>query len=746
MITAGGLMGAVGRSVPRKEGKAKVTGEARYVDDLFFPDMIHGATVRSPLARGILKNISFAGGVPWDEFTIVTAEDIPGNNHVTFFENDQPYLVDKCINHPEEPIVLLAHPDIHILEKGRASVTFEIEPLKPIFTIEDSLNKKEIVWGKDNLFKSFLIEKGNVDALWDKADFIVEDCYFTGAQEQLYIECQGMIAMADRENGVTVWGSLQCPYYVHRALAPLFNLPEHKVRVIQTETGGAFGGKEEYPSMIAGHAALLSWKSGKPVKLVYSRSEDMAATTKRHPSRTKIRSAVSRAGKLLAQEIEFVIDGGAYMTLSPVVLSRGTIHACGPYFCENVRIRSAAVATNNPPNGAFRGFGAPQSIFAIERHMDKIAREIGMTPDSFRRQNFIRRGQTTATSQVIRERVDFDQLMNKAFDLSDYARKLREFSNHNQSSRIKKGIGFSCFMHGAGFTGSGEKHLASVAGIEATPEGKVRVLSSSTEMGQGTNTIFAQIAADALGLDYETVEVAQPDTANVPDSGPTVASRTCMIVGKLVERAALGFQKTLMKSGHLKEKYSEDDFKKACRNYHQKIGPLRIFSRYQQPPHISWDDKNHRGDAYSTYAWAVYVAQISVDCDTYETHVDHFTAVQEVGSIVHPVMAAGQIEGGVAQAIGYALHEKVVWEEGHMLNNRMTDYIMPTARDIPPIQVHFEQWNKEYGPGGAKGIGELPMDGPAPAILNAVENALGVSVKRIPMLPEDLMMAVRNAG
>src|SRR6185436_613702 len=281
------------------------------------------------------------------------------------------FLAADTINHPEEPIVLLAHKDKYLVEEARRCVSFEVDELPPVLSLEDSLSKKEIVWGEDNVFKTFRVDKGDIDSAWANADLIIEGEYETGAQEQLYIENNGAIAIANATEGVTVWASMQCPYYVHKALVKLFALPEEKIRVIQTETGGGFGGKEEYPSMIAGHAALLSWKSGKPVKIIYDRAEDMVATTKRHPSHTKHRTAVTKDGKLLGMGIDFVIDGGAYCTLSPVVLSRGTIHAAGPYFCPNVRIRSKAVATNVPPHGAFRGFGAPQSIFALERQMDK---------------------------------------------------------------------------------------------------------------------------------------------------------------------------------------------------------------------------------------------------------------------------------------------------------------------------------------------------------------------------------------
>ncbi len=732
----------IGRPVPRKEGRDKVTGRARYVDDLSFPGMLYGLTVRSTCARARIRRISYEGDIPWNEFTIVTAKDIPGENCVALIAHDQPYLVDTQVNHPEEPIVLLAHADKYLLEEARRSVRVEVEPLTPVFTIEDSLAKKEVIGGQDNVFKSYLLEKGNVDAVWSKADFIVEGEYRTGAQEQLYIEPQGMIAIAHPEKGVTVWGSMQCPYYVHKALVALFALPAEKVRVIQTETGGGFGGKEEYPSMIAGHAALLAWKSGKPVKIIYDRAEDMAATTKRHPSRTRHRTAVSRDGKLLGMEVEFVIDGGAYTTLSPVVLSRGTIHAAGPYFCPNVRIRSCAVATNAPPHGAFRGFGAPQTIFALERHMDRVARAVGLSPAEFRRHNFIQPGETTATGQVIRENVNMNRLLDRAFELSGYHEKLARFARENTGQQRKKGMGFATFLHGAGFTGSGEEYLASVVEVAATPQGRVRILAASTEIGQGTNTIFSQIAADALGLDYDQIEISNPDTAHVPNSGPTVASRTCMVVGKLVESACLGLKQTLLGSGLLKGGYSPEEFEHACRSYMETYGPLKTTSQYRPPPGIHWDEARYQGDAYGTYAWAVYVAEVTVDMLAFETEVNDFVAVQEVGKVIHPVLAAGQIEGGVAQAIGYALSENVVWKEGRMVNSQMTNYVMPTAADVPPIRVFFEEWGYPYGPSGAKGIGELPMDGTAPAIVNAIENATGASIQQIPALPEALLDAL----
>jgi CO/xanthine dehydrogenase Mo-binding subunit len=729
----------IGTSVPRKEGREKITGQARYVDDLVFPDMLHGVTVRSAAPRGRIREIHFGDGIPWNEFAIVTAKDIPGKNCIALLIEDQPCLAAEFVNHPEEPVVLLAHPDKYLLEEARRAVRIEIEPAPAIFTIEDSENRKQVIWGQDNIFKSFLVEKGNVDQAWGEADFIVEGEYETGAQEQLYIEPQGMIGQANPADGVTVWGSLQCPYYVHKALVRLFGLPKNKIRVVQTETGGGFGGKEEYPSMLAGHAALLAWKSGKAVKMIYDRAEDMVATTKRHPSRTRHRTALTRDGHFLAMDINFAIDGGAYETLSPVVLSRGTIHAAGPYRCPNVRVRSRAVATNLPPHGAFRGFGAPQSVFALERHLDRVAQVVGISPVELRRRNYIHEGDTLAVHQVVREKVDMSRLMDRALELSGYHEKRERFRRENSSDAIKRGIGFAAFLHGAGFTGSGEEYLASEAAVEVTADGRIRIFAGSTEMGQGANTIFAQIAAETLGIEIDRIEIMQPDTAMVPNSGPTVASRTTMIVGKLVESASRAVQNSFYESGLLRPGYGVGDFANACRQYLEKFGPLQSLIKYEHPSELHWDDQRYQGDAYGAYAWAVYVAEVSVDTRTAEVRVEDFVAVQEVGKVINPVLAAGQIEGGVAQGIGFALYENVVWQEGRMSNGQMTNYIMPTSMDVPPIRVFFEEIPYFRGPAGAKGIGELPLDGTAPAIANAIAGATGVDVTRIPTTPEVLL-------
>ncbi|MBT9582607.1 xanthine dehydrogenase family protein [bacterium] len=738
-------MSAVGTSVPRKEVNEKLTGRSKYLDDLKIPGMLHGVTVRSPIARGRLKAVRYPAGVPWDEFTIVTAQDIPGANVVKLILEDQPILAGSVINHPEEAILLLAHPDRAMAEEGRRRIELEFEEDEPLFDMLASLNQERIIWGQDNILKKIDIVKGDVDAVWSQAAHIVEGEYWTGASEQLYIENNGMMAQVQPDGSVTVWGSMQCPYYVLPAVCHALGRTPEQVQIIQCETGGGFGGKEEYPSIIACHAALLALKSGKPVKIAYDREEDMAATTKRHPSYTCHRTAVDKDGKLLAMEIEFILDGGAYATLSSVVLSRGSIHASGPYFVPNVRIKARAVATNHPPHGAYRGFGNPQSLFAVERHLNKVAARVGISPEELRRRNFLKDGLTTATGQIVRDGVDLNALMERAFKSTDYHAKCQRFVEENRTSSLKKGIGFAVFHHGSGFTGIGETKMASIAGVQATDQGKVRVLAASTEIGQGARTVFSQIVADALQLPYEMIEVAQPDTRQVPNSGPTVASRTCMVVGKLVETAALGVKQALVQQAGLAVPYTGEEFSAAILRYLQRYPDLKVYSQYHTPPTIHWNEETYQGDAYGAYGWAVYVAEVSYDPICYEAKVDHFLALQDVGKVLHPVLAEGQVEGGVAQGVGWALSEEVVWKNGHMINNQMTNYIMPTAVDLPRIEVLFHEAPYAGGPQGAKGVGEMPIDGPAPAILNALSQALGLEFDRVPATPETIMKTVDGA-
>ncbi|HXG71880.1 MAG TPA: xanthine dehydrogenase family protein molybdopterin-binding subunit [Gemmatimonadaceae bacterium] len=691
-------MPAVGNSVARKDGIGKATGAARYADDIVFPGMLFGRTIRSTIPRGKIRSVKFE----FDQtgFTIVDYRDIRGRNSVDLIEKDQPFLVETDVRHMAEPILLLAHEDRDTLQA--ANVVIEYDEEEPHFDPETS----------PQIFKKIDMVKGNTDAALATADIIVEGTYRTGHQEHVYIEPNGVIAVPEGE-GVAIHGSVQCPFYVIKALRCLFG-KHPPVRVIQTETGGGFGGKEEYPSMIAGHAALLALKSGRPVKIIYDRVEDMIATTKRHPAIVRHRTGLTRDGRLVAMDIDVLMDGGAYITLSPTVLSRGCIHAAGPYRCDNVHIRGRAVFTNTPPNGAFRGFGAPQTEFAVEVHMDRIAETLGVDLVELRRKNALRPGDTTATGQTLRDDCSALMVLEEAVRRSDFARKREQYKGTNRA------VGLALFYHGAGFTGAGERSLKSKARLELTPTG-VRIATGSTEIGQGTRTMHAQIVTDALGIPYETVEVAQPDTDRVADSGPTVASRTCMVVGKILEECAL----------EMKEKLG--DLTPA--QYHAKHGELTVERTYEPPDWIKWDDASYRGDAYATYGWGCDVAELELDPDTFEVRPLRITAVQEFGRPIHPALARGQIEGGTAQGLGYALLERVVMRNGAMANSQLTNYVIPTTLDMPEVDVVMMENPYPGGPFGAKGLGELPMDGPAPAVVNALRH-LGLDVREIPATPE----------
>jgi len=717
----------IGKSLPRKEGIGKVTGQAVYAGDIRLENCLYGRTVRSIVPRGRIKQIRFGGDIAWNEFTIVLPRDIPGKNAVLLIDSEQPFLAEHEIRHVAEPVALIAHPDKSLVEIAHRHVSIDVEPLPAVFTMDEALQLNHI-------FKSYLVQNGDPSEKWGDADRIVEETYRTGAQEHLYIEPQAMIATAIPGDQVTVWGSMQCPFYVQRALAPLFGLQPGQVRVVQMETGGGFGGKEEYPNMIAGHAALLSWKAGgRPVKMIYDRREDMWATTKRHPSKTHIKAGFKRDGTLVALDIDFMLDGGAYPTLSSVVLSRGTLHAAGPYKCDCTRVRGRVVMTNSVPYGAFRGFGAPQSIYAIEMHMNRAAQELGIDPAEIRRRNFLHQGDRMPAGQVINEEIDLEMMMDRALELSGYRRKRPEFEEFNkQGNTLRKGIGLAVFFHGSGFTGSGETRIGSEAAVRVTSRGGVEVLVSNVEYGQGTNTVLTQIAAEACRIPPDLVEIHQPDTAVVPNSGPTVASRTTMITGKLVERASLELRKRLM---------DPVDFAAAARQYLSQHGELKVNVRYEPPSEIHWDDETFRGEAYAAYAWSCDVAEVEVDLIEYRARATNFASVVECGRVINPLLAAGQIEGGIAQGIGFALYENVVLEHGAMKNNQFTNYIIPTSADVPEIQVEFVEFaHANPGPYQAKGIGEMPIDGPAPAIASAMAHAFGGRfVNEIPLLPERIM-------
>jgi CO/xanthine dehydrogenase Mo-binding subunit len=739
---------ARGATPLRREGPAKLTGEAKYADDLVFPGAWYGATIRSTDAHARFVGLDLDEAFDWSKVVVVTAADIPGENVVSLISDDQPILVPVGgeIQHHSEPLALLAAADREMLRAAKRHVKVRADALPPVFDPRLS----------DHVFAHYDIGQGDLEKGFAEADHVLEGTYRVGHQEQLYIENNAMIAVPREDGGVAVHGSLQCPYYIHKAMKRAFRWSDTQAQVIQAETGGGFGGKEEYPSIIALHAALLARKANKPVRMIYDRHEDLSATTKRHPAIVTHRTGVKLDGTITAQEIEVVMDGGAYCTLTPVVLSRGAIHAGGPYRCENVRIRARATRTNTPPNGAFRGFGAPQTEFAAEIQIDRLAEALGMSPIEIRRRNLYREGDATPTGQVLRESVAASEVLERAAEAAEFegvrARTARDrvrregagtvpaTPHRTGRDRVASGIGIALAWHGAGFTGSGEVKLASVASVELGGDGVVRVLTGSTEMGQGTKTIFPQLVAAELGIAYEDVEIATQDTAIVPDSGPTVASRTAMVVGGLLIEAARRLR------ADVEGRNGGRPFVDVYRSDSVLHGPTRINQRFEPYPGVEFDDETYRGDAYPAFGWAACVASVDVDLDSGEVTVRDVVAADDVGHVIHPVLAEGQVEGGTLQAIGYATVEEIKLADGRYLNDRLATYIIPTALDAPRITSILVEAPFSGAPHRAKGVGELPMDVGAPAVVAAIHDATGIWVHDLPASPERILAAMGATG
>jgi CO/xanthine dehydrogenase Mo-binding subunit len=732
----------------RREGPAKLTGAAKYTDDLVFPGAWFGTTIRSTEARAKLVAIELDPDVDWSKVVVATAADVPGENIVSSIKDDQPLLVPVGgeIRHVAEPVALLAAADRETLRQLKGRITLVTEPLEPVFDPEQS----------DHVFAQYEVTRGDLEAGFAGADLILEGEYRVGHQEQLYIENNAMIAVPGEDGGIVIHGSMQCPYYVHKALKRALRLTSVQARVIQEETGGGFGGKEEFPSVLALHASLLALKAKRPVRMIYERHEDIVATTKRHPAVVRHRTGFSKNGTLVAQDIEVIMDGGAYCTLTPVVLSRGVLHAGGPYRCPNVRLRGRATRTNTAPNGAFRGFGAPQTEFAAEMQMNRGAERLGISPSEIRRANVYRLQDTTPTGQILRESVAGEEVLEQALGASHFER-IRERTSREASERrgagmipagplrtgdrrVANGIGLALAWHGAGFTGSGEVYLASVASVEVTADGRIRVLTANTEMGQGTKTVFPQMVAGELNVPVDWVEYAPQDTAEVLDSGPTVASRTVMVVGGLVILAARKLKAAI------EARNPGVPFHEAFRDDARANGATRIDQQFEPYPGVVFDDATYLGDAYPACGWAAAVASVEVDLDTYEVQVRDVIAVDDVGKVIHQVLCEGQVEGGTLQAVGYATIEEMLLRDGRYLNDRLATYLIPTALDAPHIRSILVEAPFSGSPHGAKGVGELPMDVGAPAVVAAIHDATGVWIHDLPATPEKIMAALHGIG
>ncbi len=735
------MLRVIGQNLPRADGVAKVTGSARYVDDIRPEGCLYGATVRSARAHARVTAVTRDPQFDWSGVTLLTAADLPGINVIHLMTNDQPALADGLVRHATEAIALVAADSRDRALAAARHVRVTYEDLPPVFDLETAEGSDTVIYSSEgeanNVFSRVEVHR-EPEAPIDKRGLrVIEGTYRVGLQEQLYIEPQGMLAVPREDGGITIIGSMQCPFYIFKALQHM--LGHDRINVVQAATGGGFGGKEEYPSMLAAHATALALRTGKPVKMVYRRDEDLRATTKRHPAVVRLRSAVTPEGILRRWDAHVIVDGGAYNTLTPVVLSRAVLHLSGPYRCDEVHLRGVAVATHTPPNGAFRGFGAPQAFFGVERHMDRIARELGLDPAEVRRRNLVTDGDLSCTGQVLAGTAGFP-VLEAALQAARPEIPPASPPPGGSGAGWKRGRGMALVFHGCGFTGNGEAWLKGRVGMVLRGD-RVRVLSGSTDIGQASETTFIQIAAEELGIDPSRVTLDERDTDRVPDSGPTVASRTCMVVGGCVQKAARMLRDAVSAETGGGADATFDDLLAA----RTSDAELAVEYQYTDDGSLTWDGDNYRGDAYPTYGWSCAVVDLDVDTDTGEVLYRRFVSATDVGKAINPAVVAGQIEGGSIQALGYATAEEVVLDDQRcMRNDRMTNYIIPTAADAPEMVTVLVEVPYVGGPFGAKGVGEIPMDGPAAAVAQAIEQATGAVLDQLPMTPERVLAALEG--
>lgn len=743
----------VGKRAIRQDAAGKVAGVTRYVDDLRPGGTLYAATVRSALPHARIKGIDAgAARAAPGVVAVMTAADIPGRNLLPLVVDDYPFLAGEEVRFVGQAVALVAAETPEAARRAAALIEVEYEPLAAVFDPLEALEPEAPkVHPPDNALSRHHVHRGDVEAAFAECDVVVERTFETAHQVHLYLETQGMLAEADGRGGITVSGSMQCPFYVLAAVCDATGLPRNRVQIVQTETGGAFGGKEDVPSIVAAHAALLCQATGRPVKLVYHREEDFISMSKRHPGWARVRYGADREGKLLAVEVKYVINGGAYTTLSPIVLWRGTVHAAGPYDIPNVKVESVAAATNTVPPGAFRGFGQPQIAFAQESCLDELAAELDLDPAELRRRNLLRPGSATATGHVIRESCGLPEALDQVLEASGWAERRRPAPGGD--GELRRGLGLALGYYGVGLGAGGKKLDRAHAAIQIEADGTVRVAIGNTEMGQGARNQMAQIAADALGAPFEAVEVLPVDTSRVPDSGPTVASRTTIASGKAVVRAAAPLRQRIegvarrllggepeVDEGRLRfggESLSFAEVAAACYDERQ---PMSSVGQWVSPE-TSFDAEG-QGEAYAVYSYSATVAEVEVDVETGEVRVlDIWTAI-DVGRAVNPDQVEAQIEGGVVQATGYALMEGLVLKRGEILNPNLSAYIIPTTLDVPRVHPFYVEAPYSGGPYGAKGFGEVPMIGTPVAIANAVANALGARPRALPMTGERVLEAV----
>lgn len=707
----------IGDRIVRVDAVQKARGEAVYVCDMTLPDMQYAYMVRSTIARGRIKAIHVPE-LP-EGYYFISAKDIPaqGKNELWMIAKDWRCFAEDYVLYVGETIGLVVGPDRSVLKRIKAQIKIDYEEQTPAVTIDDGIH---CVGGpmfpekNSNVMCELFCEKGRpMDEVFDEADEVFEETIETPYQEHVHLETNS--AIADMEDGKFVfYASAQCPFYIRKSIAGLLDIPYDDIIVRQCTTGGAFGGKEHFPDVLCGALLVAENKIRKPIKMVFDREEDTQFSVKRHPSKCIYKTAV-KDGKITGVYGHIYYNCGAYLSSSYVVLQRGVFHGNGVYTFDNTYLKGEGIGTNMFPSCAFRGFGAPQTLFAIETHLDHLAHHLGVDPLEFKMQYLAKKGDETTTNGHIIEEVKLPEMLDVITRESDYWRKAKEYK-----PGCGRGIGIALYNHGGAFTGNGEQAIIKAHARLVKTGDRVSIQVGSTEMGQGFKTSLRKICAATLGVSIDQIEYLDPDTSKVVDSGPTAASRSTMIVGRLVERAAQ----------EMKERWSEGDFTTEV--------------EYEHPDGYPWDQATFRGDAYLGYGWGVACVEVEVDKLTNEVKTLGVWSSHEIGKAIDELIVHGQINGGILQSLGYGSMEKLEVKGGRFKQKSMSDYVIPTSMDFPKQFYHIQENPYPWGPYGAKGMGELVFNGASAAYVDAVERALNTRFTSIPIPPEAIEEAMKH--
>ncbi|MFZ5917582.1 MAG: molybdopterin-dependent oxidoreductase [Chloroflexota bacterium] len=750
----------VGHSIARLDGHAKVTGAPIFTDDLYFPDMLYASVLRSqyPHARLLGVDVSRAQLLP-GVLAVLTAADVAGEKNHGLVRSDWPVLAYDKVRYVGDAIALVAAETAEIAQAALSLIAVTYEPLPVIDSVIAALEADAPLVHpaneQGNLLKHIEVRKGNVEQGFAQSDLILEQVYQTPIGDHVFLEPECSLAAPGQDGSITVYVGSQIPFADRRQIAASLALPEEKVTVRHMAVGGGFGGKEDIAGQI--HAALLAQATGRPVKLTYSRQESLIAHPKRHATIIRLKVGATNEGRLMVVEAHILGDAGAYASLSEKVMTRAATHAAGAYDVPHVKIDCDALYTNNPPAGAYRGFGATQVQFAIESHMDILAERLGMSAFALRQKNALRAGGVTATGQRLNESVGLAATIERVrLQVHELAGADATAPSARRDPNKRRGWGMACAFKSVGLGGGADD--AGRAIVEINEMGGVQVRAGAAEIGQGLLTVLAQIAAEPLGLAADRIEVVLGHTDETPDCGPTTASRQTCVTGNAVRLATLELRQAMAAIAAEELNTSPDgllfqdgrivspagrsiSFADMAPLAQRRGQVLCAFQEYHAPATVPLGES---GMAHFAYGFGTQAAQVEVDLTTGEVRVLRVVAAHDVGRAINPMAIEGQVEGGIMMGIGYALTEEFRLEEGYVKTDNLARYRIPNVRHTPEIHSFLLEYRTSDGPYGAKGVGEVTAIATTPAILNAINNACGLRLTRLPATPNRVLAGLKN--